>query len=151
MKLRVWRRRRSVEPASAERAWEEPATEEPIQPPTPPGAPAAEQTAAPAAPPAKPASASARPSAPCGEGAPFSGEPPAELSLTLEEAKTAIRAAGGDVIQVGFLARAYLRHREEEPESAETAAARERLCALVAKRLKDRKLLAPDGRFELLE
>jgi hypothetical protein len=62
----------------------------------------------------------------------------------------AIRAGGGDVIQVGFLARAYLRQREEEPESAETAAARERLCALVAKRLKDRKLLAPDGRFELL-
>jgi hypothetical protein len=151
MKLRVWPRRRSVEQAS-ERASEGPAIEEPNQPPAPPGAPGAEQAAAPAAPPAQPASSSAHRSAPDGEGAPSpSGELPAEVSLTLEEAKTAIRAAGGDVIQVGFLARAYLRHREEEPESAETAAAREPLCELVAKRLKDRKLLAPGGRFELLE
>jgi hypothetical protein len=152
MMLRVWPRWRSAEPASAERAGEAPATEGPTQPPAPLGAPAAEQTAAPGPPPAPPAGSSARPSAPGDEGAPtLSGEPPAELSLTLEEAKRAIRVAGGDVIQVGFLARAYLRHREEEPESAETAAARKRLWVLVAKRLKDRRLLAPDGRFELLE
>jgi hypothetical protein len=150
MKLRVWPARKSVGPASAEREREEPARAQPTPPPAPPWAPAAEQAAAAAASRARPASSSARPSAP-GEGAPsLAGEPPAELSLTLEEAKTAIRAAGGDVFQVGFLARAYLRQREEEPESAETAVARERLCALLGKRLKDGKLLAPDGRFELL-
>ena len=54
-------------------------------------------------------------------------------------------------MQVGFLARAYRRQREEEPESRETAVARKRLSELVAKRLRDRKLLEPDGRFELLE
>jgi len=152
MKLRVWPRRRHVEPAPEEPTSEGPATEEPTQPPAPPGAPAAEQTAAPGAPPAEPASGFARPSAPGGEVAPaLPEEPPARVSLTLEEAKTAIRAAGGDVIEAGFLASAYLRHREEEPESAETAAARERLCELVATRLRDRKLLAPEGRFELLE
>jgi hypothetical protein len=142
IELRVWPRRQSVEPASAERAREEPAREPPTRPPAPPGAPAAEQAAAAAASPARPASSSVHPSAP-EEGA-------SSLSLTLEEAKRAIRAAGGDVIQVGFLARAYLRQREEEPESPETTAARERLCALVTRRLKDRRLLAPDGRFELL-
>ena len=73
------------------------------------------------------------------------------VSLTVEEAKTAIRAAGGDVIQIGFLANAYRRQREEEPGSKETAAARRRLSELVAKRLKDRKLLATEGRLELLE
>jgi len=150
MKLRVWPRPRSVEPASGERAREGPAIEEPTQPPERARAPAAKQTAAPAAPPVKPTSSSAHASVPGEEAPSLADEPPAELSLTLEEAKTAIRAGGGDVIQVGFLARAYLRQREEEPESAETAAGRERLCALVATRLKDRKLLAPDGRFELL-
>ncbi|MGH2798979.1 MAG: hypothetical protein ACRDM0_15195 [Thermoleophilaceae bacterium] len=81
----------------------------------------------------------------------FPEELPAKVSLNLEEAKTAIRATGGDVIQVGFLARAYLRHREQDSDGAETAAARERLRELVAKRLKDRKLLAPEGRLERLE
>jgi hypothetical protein len=149
MKLRVWPRPRSVA-ATGERAQEGPAIEEPTQPPERPGAPAAEQTAAPASPPVQPRSSSTHAFVPGEEAPSLAGEPPAELSFTLEEAKMAIRAGGGDVIQVGFLARAYLRQREEEPESAETAAARERLCALVAKRLKDRKLLAPDGRFELL-
>ncbi len=79
------------------------------------------------------------------------GEPPAKVSHTLAEAKEAIRAAKGDVIQVGFLGSAYKRHREEDPGSHETAAARAQLCALVAKRLRDRKLLAPDGVFELRE
>ena len=101
----------------------------------------------------QPASAFSRPYAPEGGAAPAAAAagPPATLALTVEEARTAIRAAGGDVMQVGFLARAYRRQREEEPESRETAAARKRLSELVAKRLRDRKLLEPDGRFELLE
>src|SRR5919197_1284845 len=51
-------------------------------------------------------------------------EPPAKVSLTLAEAKETIRA---------------------------TAAARAQLCEVIAKRLRDRKLLAPDGVFELRE
>jgi hypothetical protein len=78
-------------------------------------------------------------------------ELPAKLSLTLEEAKEAIRAAKGDVIQVGFLAGDYKRQQEEDPDSRETAAARAQLCELIATRLRDRKLLAPDGVFELRE
>jgi hypothetical protein len=76
---------------------------------------------------------------------------PAKVSLTLDEAKEAIRAAKGDVIQVGFLAGDYKRHQEEDPRSAETRAARAQLCELIATRLRDRKLLAPDGVFELRE
>jgi hypothetical protein len=78
-------------------------------------------------------------------------EPPAKLSLSLDEAKEAIRAAKGDVIQVGFLAGAYQRHQAEDPRSRETAAARAQLCEVIATRLRDRKLLAPDGVFELRE
>jgi hypothetical protein len=78
-------------------------------------------------------------------------ELPAKLSLTLAEAKASIRAAKGDVIQVGFLASAYKRHQKEDPRSGETAAARAQLCELISKRLRDRKLLAPDGVFELRE
>ena len=76
---------------------------------------------------------------------------PAKVSLTLDEAKEAIRAAKGDVIQVGFLAGDYKRHQEEDPRSPETRAARAQLCELIATRLRDRKLLAPDGVFELRE
>jgi hypothetical protein len=85
--------------------------------------------------------------------APPAPEPelPTKLSLTLDEAKAAIRAAKGDVIQVGFLAGDYKRHQEEDPGSGETAAARAHLCELIAKRLRDRKLLAPEGVFELRE
>lgn len=79
------------------------------------------------------------------------GEFPAMVSLTLDEAKEAIRAAKGDVIQVGFLAAEYKRQQEEDPRSRETAAARTQLCEVIAKRLRDRKLLAPDGVFELRE
>jgi hypothetical protein len=79
------------------------------------------------------------------------GEPPVRVSLTLEEAKEAIRAAKGDVIQVGFLAGDYKRHQEEDPASSETTAARKQLCELIATRLRDRKLLAPNGVFELRE
>ena len=152
MKLRLWPRRRPAEPAGEEPAVEEELAEEQAPPPAPPVAEA--EPPAPAAPrrPGQPASAFARPYAPDEEAAPVPpAEPPATVSLTVDEAKTAIRAAGGDVMQIGFLANAYRRHREEEPASKETAAARERLAELVAKRLKDRKLLAPEGRLELLE
>jgi hypothetical protein len=76
-------------------------------------------------------------------------ELPAKVSLTLDGAKEAIRAAKGDVIQVGFLAAEYKRHQKEDPRSRETVAARRQLCDVIAKRLRDRKLLAPDGVFEL--
>jgi hypothetical protein len=74
---------------------------------------------------------------------------PARVSLTLVEAKEAIRAAKGDVIQVGFLAGEYKRRQVEDPRSRETTAARAHLCAVITKRLRDRELLAPDGVFEL--
>jgi hypothetical protein len=85
--------------------------------------------------------------------APPAHEPelPAKLSLTLDEAKAAIRGAKGDVIQVGFLAGEYKRQQEDDPMSAETRAAPAQLCDLIATRLRDRKLLAPDGTFELRE
>jgi hypothetical protein len=76
-------------------------------------------------------------------------EVPAQVTLTIDEAKGVIKEAGGDVIQVGFLASAYRRSLEEDPDSAETAASRKRLRELVGKRLKDRGLLASDGIFEL--
>jgi hypothetical protein len=87
------------------------------------------------------------------EPAPPIPEPelPVKVSLSLDEAKEAIRAAKGDVIQVGFLFGDYKRNQEEDPRSRETAAARAQLCDLIAKRLRDRKLLAPDGVFELRE
>jgi hypothetical protein len=74
-------------------------------------------------------------------------ELPAKLSLTFDEAKEAIRAAYGDVIQAGFLAGAYRRSHEEDPRSGETRAARAQLCDLVAKRLKDSQ--APGARRDL--
>ena len=74
---------------------------------------------------------------------------PAQVTLTIDEAKGVIKEAGGDVIQVGFLASAYRRNLEEDPESQETAASRKRLRELVGKRLKDRGLLASDGILEL--
>jgi hypothetical protein len=76
-------------------------------------------------------------------------EAPAQVTLTIDEAKGVIKEAGGDVIQVGFLASAYRRHLEEDPESSETAASHKRLRELVGKRLKDRGLLASDGILEL--
>lgn len=163
MKLRLWpwgRRveRTAAEPAADEPVEEEQAAEEPTPPATPP--PAARPGRPPPAPrrPGQPASAFARPYAPetdtetDSDTAPVPrAEPPATVSLTVEEAKAAIRAAGGDVIQIGFLANAYRRQRAEEPAGKETAAARKRLSELVAKRLRDRKLLGADGRLELLE
>ena len=76
-------------------------------------------------------------------------EVPAQVTLTIDEAKGVIKEAGGDVIQVGFLASAYRRNLEEDPASAETAASHKRLRELVGKRLKDRGLLASDGTLEL--
>src|SRR5215213_58313 len=78
-------------------------------------------------------------------------EVPAQLTLTIDEAKGVIKEAGGDVIQVGFLASAYRRNLEDDPHSQETAASRKRLRELVGKRLKDRGLLASDGIVELRE
>jgi hypothetical protein len=83
------------------------------------------------------------------DATPREAELPSKLSLSLDEAKAAIRRAKGDVIQVGFLAGDYKRHQEEDPGSRETAAARAQLCELIATRLRDRKLLAPDGVLEL--
>jgi len=76
-------------------------------------------------------------------------EVPAQVTLTIDEAKGVIKEAGGDVIQVGFLASAYRRNLEEDPDSSETAASRNRLRELVGKRLKDRGLLASNGVLEL--
>jgi hypothetical protein len=76
-------------------------------------------------------------------------EVPARVTLTIDEAKGVIKEAGGDVIQVGFLASAYRRNLEEDPESSETAASHKRLRELIGKRLKDLGLLASDGILEL--
>ena len=88
----------------------------------------------------------ARPTEPEPEPEP---EVPAQVTLTIDEAKGVIKEAGGDVIQVGFLASAYRRNLEEDPQSQETATSRNRLRDLVGKRLKDRGLLASDGILEL--
>jgi hypothetical protein len=151
MKLRLWPRRRPDEPAGEEPPADEELAEEPTPTLAPPPVPEEEPPAPARARPGQPASAFARPYAPEEAAPALPAEPPAAVSLTIDEAKAAIRAAGGDVIQIGFLARAYLRQREEEPAGREAAAARKRLCDLVAKRLEDRRLLAPEGRFELLE
>jgi hypothetical protein len=129
MKLRLWPRRTGVEPAH-----EDTTTAEPAAPSEPEPAPERERPAP-----------IAQPSPPAPE------ELPAKVTLTLDQAKAAIRAAKGDVIQVGFLAADYKRHQEDDPRSADTTAARRLLCDLVAKRLRDRRLLAPDGIFELRE
>jgi hypothetical protein len=121
MKLRLWPRRSPPEPAREEVVVE--------TPPAP-----------------KPGPSVAEPAPPTREA-----ELPAKVSLTLAEAKEVIRAAKGDVIQVGFLAGLYKRHHDEDPRSRETAAARAQLCEVIATRLRDRKLLAPDGVFELRE
>jgi hypothetical protein len=131
MKLRLWPQRSKPEPEPEAVPVEAPPEPEPE--PVPVEAPP-EPLAAP-----KP-----RPPVP-------EPELPSRLSLSLDEAKEAIRAAKGDVIQVGFLAGDYKRHREEDSGSRETAAARAQLCELIATRLRDRKLLAPDGVFELRE
>lgn len=126
MRFRFWPKRRPEEPALESEPAPEPAPEAPEPQPEPPPPPA-----------------------PAPEEPPPAAGPPGSVSLTIDEAKGVIREAGGDVIQVGFLASAYRRHLEDDPASAETAASRKRLHELVAKRLKDRGLLAPDGNVEL--
>ena len=76
-----------------------------------------------------------------------SHDPPATISLSLEEATVALRAAGADTIQVGFLARAYARS-EEGPERE---AARRLFLATLEGRLRSRGLLEEGQCFELLE
>jgi hypothetical protein len=69
---------------------------------------------------------------------------PAPLSLTLEEATTALRAAGADTIRVGFLARAYARAGD-----AQRVEARLLLVSVLEERLRTRDLLLPGQGFEL--
>ena len=71
---------------------------------------------------------------------------PSELSLTLDEAVAALRAAGSDGIRVGFISREYLRAGDEERQGA-----RRRLVSVLTEQLRARGLLAEDGRFELRE
>jgi hypothetical protein len=138
MKFRLWPRREPPEPHVEDEAPAPQAEPDPEPEPEPEPAPVS------VAPP---------PSPPLVERPEPEPEPPApaNVSLTIDEAKGAIREAGGDVIQVGFLASAYRRHLQEDPTSSETAASRKRLRELVSKRLKDRGLLASDGTFELRE
>ena len=70
--------------------------------------------------------------------------PPAPLSLTLEEATTALRAAGADTIRVGFLARAYARAGD-----AQRVEARSLLVSVLEERLRARDLLVAGQGFEL--
>jgi hypothetical protein len=148
MKLKFWKGRERAEPPVVVEP--PPVMDEPVPEPEPAVAAAPQPepeppmlTAAPAPIPPPPPPAEEPPAAPA--------EPPATVALTIDEAKGAIREAGGDVIQVGFLASAYRRNLEEDPGSSETAASRKKLRELVGKRLKDRGLLAPDGTFELRE
>jgi hypothetical protein len=78
---------------------------------------------------------------------PRSHDPSVTISLSLEEAKAALRAAGADTIQVGFLARACARS-EEGPERE---AAHALLLATLEGRLRSRGLVEEGQRFELLE
>jgi hypothetical protein len=71
--------------------------------------------------------------------------PPSELSMTLEEATAALRAAGSDGVRIGFLSREYRRASEEDG-----AAARRRLVKVLTEELRARGLLTEDGSFELL-
>jgi hypothetical protein len=132
MKFRLWPRREAPEPPVEDEAPAPQAEPEPEPEPAPVSV---------APPPSPPLVERPEPEPPA----------PANVSLTIDEAKGAIREAGGDVIQVGFLASAYRRHLQEDPTSSETAASRKRLRELVSKRLKDRGLLASDGTFELRE
>lgn len=144
MKFRLWPRREPSEPTVGEEEAPPPTQAAP----TPAPAPLAPVETAP-----PPAALVHVAPPPAETPTPPTDEPdaPAKITLTIDEAKGVIREAGGDVIQVGFLASAYRRHLEEDPASSETAASRKRLRELVSKRLKDRGLLAPDGVLELRE
>jgi hypothetical protein len=144
MKFRLWPRREPSEPTAGEGEAPPPTQTAPEPAPAPP---APVETASPPAAPVHAAPSPAETSTPPAD----EPDAPAKITLTIDEAKGVIREAGGDVIQVGFLASAYRRHLEEDPGSSETAASRKRLRELVSKRLKDRGLLAPDGVLELRE
>jgi outer membrane biosynthesis protein TonB len=139
MKWKFWQAKESLEPVAAE----EPAVPEPETEPAP--AALVEPEAEPDSEP-EPESEPEPAREPQPEPEP---EVPAQISLTIDEAKGVIKEAGGDVIQVGFLASAYRRQLQDDPESAETAASRNKLRELVGQRLKDRGLLASDGVLEL--
>jgi outer membrane biosynthesis protein TonB len=148
VKFKFWKGWESAEPVvTVEEAPPEP---EPVPPPEPEPVPRAEPERAPQPEP-EPAPVETLPEAPAAPEPPPFLEAPETVTLTIDEAKAVIRQAGGDVIQVGFLASAYRRHLAEDPHSSETAASRKRLRELVSKRLKDRGLLAPEGTFELRE
>jgi hypothetical protein len=70
--------------------------------------------------------------------------PPSELTMTLEEAVAALRAAGSDGVRIGFLSREYRRAAEDDG-----VAARRKLVAVLTDELRSRGLLAENGRFEL--
>jgi hypothetical protein len=157
MRFRLWPWRQPVEPSQREETAslpppaEEPEVFEPARAPEAeperPREPEREESAGPRVPEPEPE----QPVPLEADAEPEDEGPPSFLTLTIDEAKATIKEAGGDVIQVGFLASAYRRHLDDDPQSAESAAARKRLGDLVAKRLKDRGLLAPDGTFELQE
>jgi outer membrane biosynthesis protein TonB len=133
MKWKFWKAEESTEPVAVEEVTEpEPEPVSQTSEPEPEPEPAALQEPEPAAP-----------------QEPEPDTVPAQVTLTIDEAKDAIREAGGDVIQVGFLASAYRRNYDEDPHSGDTAASRAKLRDLVGKRLKDRGLLAADGSVEL--
>jgi hypothetical protein len=75
---------------------------------------------------------------------PAHAAPPGPLSLTLEEATSALRAAGADTIRVGFLARAYARAGDMQRVEA-----RSLLVSVLEERLRARDLLLPGQGFEL--
>ena len=138
MKWKFWKAEETIQPEVVEEA-------EPTPDPEPQPEPAPEpEPEPPAEPIVEPPVAQPEP-----EPEPEPDATPAQVALTIDEAKEAIREAGGDVIQVGFLASAYRRHFEEDPNSAETANSRKKLRDLVGKRLKDRGLLTADGTVEL--
>jgi len=146
MKFRLWPRREPAEPVAEDEVPPPAETVSPEPEPAPVAPAPVEMSPPPPAPDPMPEPAPAVEAAVEME---MEMEVPTKVTLTIDEAKGAIRDAGGDVIQVGFLASAYRRHLQEDPGSAETAASRKRLRELVGKRLKDRGLLATDGVVEL--
>ena len=147
MRWKFWKVDESAEPVEVEES-PEPVELDEVAPPEPEPEPVPEPTPEPVGEAPAPTTHPEPEPEPEPEQEPEVG-PPAQVTLTIDEAKGVIKEAGGDVIQVGFLASAYRRHLADDPHSSETAASRKRLRELVGKRLKDRDLLAADGTFEL--
>lgn len=78
---------------------------------------------------------------------------PASLSLTWPDAVELVRSRRGDVFEIQFLGREYDRLRASDDPSlaSRVEAARERLRAVVERRLQAKGLLEPGGRLELLD